>query len=176
MYSLSSAANDNTRWYAYGAWDSMDDYRDHFYSSHVEELRNYLAKKVRTFFVLVAEVSVMPERVFSYNLDCTQVRCKGCKHSLMCKNSTTSHDQVEHERKEIFAPAKKKAVSIRKGPLSSKGLIKGPSHLKLDIAWIIQEQFKSRHSLENPGTELMRNERDIMYFIVPLDKIGHQPE
>ncbi|KAF5830396.1 hypothetical protein DUNSADRAFT_14640 [Dunaliella salina] len=51
MYSLSSTANDNTRWYAYGVWDSMEDFRDHFYSSHVEELRNYLADKDIVYFI-----------------------------------------------------------------------------------------------------------------------------
>lgn len=44
IYSLRKVFNNNYGYYAYGTWDSMEDFHEHFASDHIHELRRTLDK------------------------------------------------------------------------------------------------------------------------------------
>eukprot|EP00967_Tisochrysis_lutea_P104904 scaffold159555_cov18-Tisochrysis_lutea.AAC.1 len=66
VFSLASLKDDNTRFYGYGTWDSMDDYLDHFQSSHVRKLREYLEDRDIIYFVApLRKIGNQPEDRYS---------------------------------------------------------------------------------------------------------------
>lgn len=60
VYSLRKVASDNTRYVAYGIWDTEEDLEDHFDSEHAEDLRKFVDDKDIQF--VLERVDIVEDR------------------------------------------------------------------------------------------------------------------